>query len=208
MPCFAPTATPRPVHPRTCGEHMLTTATARTTNGSSPHVRGTFQLLLYDYLVMRFIPARAGNMRIVRVDRKLSSVHPRTCGEHPSAVCYDGQYFGSSPHVRGTSAPARWGGVALRFIPARAGNIDALEGFVFAKPVHPRTCGEHPGQPRGQAHVNGSSPHVRGTYHSASSSDRGGRFIPARAGNILPLLPRNHGTISMVNNLPNKTRQT
>ena len=51
-----------PVHPRTCGEHFAFHAHGTAELGSSPHVRGTCHLALYNGKIKRFIPARAGNI--------------------------------------------------------------------------------------------------------------------------------------------------
>jgi len=50
-----------PVHPRTCGERDRDAFAESSWAGSSPHVRGTPQLLQIRQLITRFIPARAGN---------------------------------------------------------------------------------------------------------------------------------------------------
>ena len=53
---------PRPVHPRPCGEHSSSIATELPVDGSSPPVRGTFLYQLLCWADVRFIPARAGNI--------------------------------------------------------------------------------------------------------------------------------------------------
>ena len=111
-------------------------------------------------------------------------VHPRTCGEHTSRSPRPVPVSGSSPHVRGTFISRCNSCPYPRFIPARAGNIlPGLSGQI-RKTVHPRTCGEHLHLPQFKTTFNGSSPHVRGTFHSDLHHDRHCRFIPARAGNI------------------------
>ncbi len=49
------------VHPRVCGEQRLLLAAAVVAGGSSPRVRGTVYLVFYLVLLIRFIPACAGN---------------------------------------------------------------------------------------------------------------------------------------------------
>ena len=70
------------VHPRVCGEHHRTHIRRTDNGGSSPRVRGTRQPALRLALVPRFIPACAGNTAKNASPGKISSVHPRVCGEH------------------------------------------------------------------------------------------------------------------------------
>ena len=49
------------VHPRGCGERSCSTEVIQASLGSSPRVRGTRMLLSLRSLVLRFIPAGAGN---------------------------------------------------------------------------------------------------------------------------------------------------
>ena len=72
-----------------------------------------------------------------------------------------------------------------RFIPAFAGNIYVAAGAAGAFTVHPRICGEHPFKCFRASTVNGSSPHLRGTYILPSLQLIKFRFIPAFAGNML-----------------------
>ncbi len=75
----------------------------------------------------------------------------------------------------------------LRFIPACAGNTDNGETGDHAESVHPRVCGEHAFGMQWWMRVNGSSPRVRGTLIGSQISNLVFRFIPACAGNTLPL---------------------
>ena len=75
--------------------------------------------------IVRFIPARAGNTRVV-------------------ALLLAGNY-GSSPHARGTHLVRRYDDRKWRFIPARAGNTGLSVSLVGPGAVHPRTRGEHRG---------------------------------------------------------------
>ncbi len=106
------------------------------------------------------------------------------CGERDDVLRSWRTIDGSSPHVRGTLRRLDLQADEVRFIPACAGNVlpDGLPRKFF--PVHPRMCGERfldlpfdPGR-------NGSSPHVRGTWIIAVSTNRWWRFIPACAGNV------------------------
>ena len=112
--------------------------------------------------------------------------------------------------MRGTLCAQQHRQDDVRFIPARAGNADeqsATPSFIPARagnarrahcrtqcpPVHPRACGER-GDEAAQADlVDGSSPRVRGTPQEITEQRDGGRFIPARAGNEIVKVYRDHG---------------
>ncbi len=115
---------PWPVHPRVCGERSKAWILAKTRSGSSPRVRGTLCNQLLKNVSDRFIPACAGNAAMSLSNWRLAPVHPRVCGERGRAtidIVIDG---GSSPRVRGTQPTTTWSPVAIRFIPACAGNAN------------------------------------------------------------------------------------
>ena len=70
------------VHPRVCGEHLGRLSRPAPTFGSSPRVRGTYKSTVRPCLILRFIPACAGNISSGSRRRDELSVHPRVCGEH------------------------------------------------------------------------------------------------------------------------------
>ena len=131
-----------------------------------PRMRGEHDSLEYSSRVeMRFIPACAGNTAHAagRVSRA----------------------SGSSPHARGTPFWAPGPHRQVWFIPACAGNTcrGLVAGMVSS--VHPRMRGEHASVANLWTCPAGSSPHARGTRRPQSCLLRGGRFIPACAGNTL-----------------------
>ena len=112
-----------PVHPRERGERR--------------HQR------VLDEVLIRFIPASAGNASHAINMHVVMAVHPRERGERAFRAWLDAQYYGSSPRARGTRPPPiatrrgasvhprergeRFGNrvdieLATRFIPASAGN--------------------------------------------------------------------------------------
>ena len=198
-PIAAPT-----VHPRVCGEHHYRTLTALSQNGSSPRVRGTHHVEAHDEVLVRFIPACAGNTPVPGLSGAPVSVHPRVCGEHISSDATIRSAIGSSPRVRGTLRAIAPRQPAPRFIPACAGNTGGRPVGCRAESVHPRVCGEHAvsswrffdssgssPRVRGTHEIaltilmlfGGSSPRVRGTRRAAPPASPPGRFIPACAGN-------------------------
>ena len=128
----------RAVHPRMRGEHEFTTLLSAPVH---PRMRGEHSSGQSTHHSRRFIPACAGNTRLLR-SAVAFAVHPRMRGEHGSPIQRDAVQHGSSPHARGTLA-GRCQQAQARFIPARAGNT--LE---TPSAIHCAT---------------GSSPHARGT---------------------------------------------
>ena len=135
--------------------------------GSSPRLRGTLSFFLPFPIRLRFIPAPAGNTFLGALSRGNFPVHPRACGEH----CFR----------RYQISPKR------RFIPAPAGNTQTYLRRLSCCAVHPRACGEHDSDPGRERFENGSSPRLRGTLSLSWLDLRLFRFIPAPAGNTLPL---------------------
>ena len=91
-----------PVHPRVCGEQILTSVDCDAVYGSSPRVRGTDLLGNGCEPYTRFIPACAGNRKKSRARRSTTTVHPRVCGEQIPRKYTQRRDDGSSPRVRGT----------------------------------------------------------------------------------------------------------
>ena len=69
-------------HPRSRGEHVVVLAEHHAAVGSSPLARGTLCLMLNMMILMRLIPARAGNINVERTPGKVKPAHPRSRGEH------------------------------------------------------------------------------------------------------------------------------
>ena len=163
----APPRTPTrcTVHPRSRGEHQAYALWDMCTGGSSPLTRGTPELQRNAELVLRFIPAHAGNTAGSVCWMTTSPVHPRSRGEHATFSVGGVDYTGSSPLTRGT----------LR---------STCQGSAPST-VHPRSRGEHVRARRHADPGDGSSPLTRGTPDSSALRKAGFRFIPAHAGNTL-----------------------
>ena len=171
------------VHPRSRGEHSPAATTGPARLGSSPLARGTHGGHMAHRLPPRFIPARAGNTARRTAPSLVSTVHPRSRGEHTSEIRRRIQAAGSSPLARGTRssrspAPPPW-----RFIPARAGNTRPGSTPPASRTVHPRSRGEHASGRYRRPALSGSSPLARGTPEPARQGASRSWFIPARAGN-------------------------
>ena len=108
-------------------------------------------------------------------------------GEH--TICESSTYAtpGSSPHARGTPnsdiVTLRTAGI----IPACAGNTNRHSALTLPTRDHPRMRGEHLHAGVDNDGKPGSSPHARGTPHSACKFDQPDGIIPACAGNTTGL---------------------
>ena len=69
-------------HPRRCGEHAADALSMPTCTGSSPQVRGTWNIRHDHEPGPRLIPAGAGNIMAPCRTARHSGAHPRRCGEH------------------------------------------------------------------------------------------------------------------------------
>ena len=196
------------VHPRSRGEHDEQLRIVRVVHGSSPLARGTHVVPAGAAPLVRFIPARAGNTVWSARRFRWTSVHPRSRGEHQIPKFKRLTRTGSSPLARGTPVLLPLRPLVGRFIPARAGNTHVLGIEGDAKPVHPRSRGEHRAVARVGRSGAGSSPLARGTQANGARRPVPGRFIPARAGNTkgsatpssrAPVHPRSRGEHSSWN---------
>ena len=118
-------------------------------------------------MMIRFIPAGAGNTTATSSPATGCSVHPRWRGEHVIMTNQGVATGGSSPLARGTRG-SRW-------------------GCSWVASVHPRWRGEHASDTVKGRRQLGSSPLARGTRGEQVVTQVGHRFIPAGAGNTLPL---------------------
>ena len=134
-------------------------------------------------MIIRFIPAGAGNTPSPGAVAGAIPVHPRWRGEHLTSSWSRPLRTGSSPLARGTHDPGDVETETVRFIPAGAGNTLARAYALIKETVHPRWRGEHIGQYQAIERADGSSPLARGTPLASEVDDGAGRFIPAGAGN-------------------------
>ncbi len=180
---LAPSPLSGPVHPRGCGERVLSGDTLNLASGSSPRVRGTLARSDGRAAPRRFIPAGAGNAAMSAPRCAPTPVHPRGCGEREEAGDAITGGAGSSPRVRGTHSKHGRPEGRPRFIPAGAGNASNSPGARRPSAVHPRGCGERRSPGMADHPIIGSSPRVRGTPARQVRAAQHGRFIPAGAGN-------------------------
>ena len=110
-------------HPRVCGEHNNCGCGNFPEPGSSPRMRGTSVFVKPKELVLRIIPAYAGNMYEPDTDNMLLRDHPRVCGEHGLVPPGIWKHEGSSPRMRGTLPLHIRCLPLIGIIPAYAGNM-------------------------------------------------------------------------------------
>ena len=89
-------------HPRMRGEHIEYRLEGASSQGSSPHARGTLYSPHMAGDVKGIIPACAGNTRYLELTLFENGDHPRMRGEHSDTKADNSSMTGSSPHARGT----------------------------------------------------------------------------------------------------------
>ena len=92
----------RRAHPRSRGEHTLTSKPTENWMGSSPLTRGTRDDLLTNVTAHGLIPAHAGNTGSTSRGLPWWRAHPRSRGEHARGLKGGLGGWGSSPLTRGT----------------------------------------------------------------------------------------------------------
>ena len=111
------------VYPRVCGgpERMAVRGTCLTEMGLSPRVRGNPGARDSHHEGARSIPACAGEPKIGWVKHILHAVYPRVCGGTKATTAPSLAAGGLSPRVRGNRLARASSTIALRSIPACAG---------------------------------------------------------------------------------------
>ena len=130
----------------------------------------------------RIIPARAGQTLQSLPAPSACADHPRACGANLAVHAGANVKAGSSPRVRGKPCGDGDGGVALRIIPARAGQTLRRGQWHRHDADHPRACGANLVPFSLRLWWFGSSPRVRGKLDDVRLDDAANRIIPARAG--------------------------
>ncbi|ENZ85714.1 hypothetical protein D088_940107 [Salmonella enterica subsp. houtenae serovar 16:z4,z32:-- str. RKS3027] len=90
----------------------------------------------------RFIPAGAGNSLTNQTPSSRIAVYPRWRGELALAAVIALFNSGLSPLARGTQKSRKRLATCDRFIPAGAGNSDAVANGIWRRTVYPRWRGE------------------------------------------------------------------
>ena len=170
-------------HPRMRGEHWQLFVAEPVDQGSSPHARGTLEVVVIRGDEVGIIPACAGNTGMALTMPGCLRDHPRMRGEHGEDPHEFRLAEGSSPHARGTLAFRVQLDKRLGIIPACAGNTRRIGVRSSNTWDHPRMRGEHEIDGHVVCRHMGSSPHARGTRPRSDCPAVRAGIIPACAGN-------------------------
>ena len=136
-------------------------------------------------VLIKIIPAYAGNTTAAVKPDTCNRDHPRVCGEHSVVYARVAVVWGSSPRMRGTlhvgDAIPDLDGI----IPAYAGNTSLAQSYWRVRRDHPRVCGEHARRAIEAKEARGSSPRMRGTHSPLVRRVPVEGIIPAYAGNTV-----------------------
>ena len=128
------------------------------------------------------IPARAGTT-CYRPRRSLACrAHPRSRGDHVSALPEPRTQPGSSPLARGPPSSVIVSPTSNGLIPARAGTTLCRLSVRHSRRAHPRSRGDHSSETQNRLVGLGSSPLARGPHLSQWEDEHVFGLIPARAG--------------------------
>ena len=169
-------------HPRSRGEHRITSGEPDSHEGSSPLTRGALHPIRLSDPGERLIPAHAGSTFSSAPGGGLKRAHPRSRGEHAIRGLEASSAAGSSPLTRGAPRPVGVGGRVAGLIPAHAGSTRPLLRRQAHQPAHPRSRGEHAVGPFFRFGFAGSSPLTRGAPRQTGGMEKPLRLIPAHAG--------------------------
>ena len=150
------------VYPRLRGGSPPDSVFLSTCTGLSPPTRGIRQNAFCWRIRSGSIPAYAGDPSVISAPPVMLMVYPRLRGGSPVLRLLSGQSHGLSPPTRGIPLRLRRERLALRSIPAYAGD--------------PRQ------KANGRRYGKGLSPPTRGIPHGYSQRIRYHRSIPAYAG--------------------------
>ena len=185
----APPASPHPVYPRTGGGNGGIGLLYLALNGLSPHGRGKQRQPPIIQLILRSIPARAGETVPGGFGQLEHGVYPRTGGGNGVSGQRGTHVEGLSPHGRGKREIFPFPCRSLGSIPARAGETKASTALDLRFEVYPRTGGGNRGRCQTPATGCGLSPHGRGKLRRLGGEPVKAGSIPARAGETRLELP-------------------
>ena len=145
-----------------CGGTVLPVQSDTEHEGLSPRVRGNPPTIAIPKVIVRSIPACAGEPEDCLGISHRQRVYPRVCGGTPSVEVAALHTSGLSPRVRGNLPPIPLRSGLVGSIPACAGEPVTNEGWQTTVRVYPRVCGGT--APRHDLHGagRGLSPRVRG----------------------------------------------
>ena len=133
--------TPRTVYPRVCGGTVRQRIDGLVIEGLSPRVRGNQMAVVVDEVVLRSIPACAGEPGVTYCEPCCGLVYPRVCGGTLPTTRLFPPSEGLSPRVRGNHRQHGLPTTRLWSIPACAGEPGVETAVGRRRRVYPRVCG-------------------------------------------------------------------
>ena len=170
------------VYPRACGGTFGEPERIRYTRGLSPRLRGNRDPVLPVEIVVRSIPAPAGEPEAVGQTSVPRAVYPRACGGTGNLATLALGLLGLSPRLRGNPLPHPASSDRQRSIPAPAGEPSSSRTRSDSGKVYPRACGGTGVAQRTTCPILGLSPRLRGNPFRLRKSAILRRSIPAPAG--------------------------
>ena len=169
-------------HPRACGANGVDALWDKLKDGSSPRMRGKPVRCVVDIVVLRIIPAHAGQTPCDERERRSRTDHPRACGANSLTHHFFFYATGSSPRMRGKHVRDRHRPPGPRIIPAHAGQTQPIPWPRPPPSDHPRACGANSPVRSVVCATVGSSPRMRGKRSGNRPTIHLLRIIPAHAG--------------------------
>ena len=169
-------------HPRSRGENLACSTSARGAKGSSPLTRGKPPPRCRHRGRRRLIPAHAGKTAQCGGSGGDGGAHPRSRGENLSQSGSCRRSWGSSPLTRGKPAAGEDRRRSTGLIPAHAGKTRKSMPYAGVVQAHPRSRGENTVAALALHGNAGSSPLTRGKQIAILDGSDGLGLIPAHAG--------------------------
>ena len=174
-----------PDHPRGCGENLFLDLPVSALTGSPPRMRGKQPVWKAASGRGRITPADAGKTLMRGCKRRLTTDHPRGCGENFADSAVMRSSDGSPPRMRGKRREERIRPAVTRITPADAGKTFCLRARKVKNTDHPRGCGENVMvMPKGKENC-GSPPRMRGKRMLIQRGHESVRITPADAGKTI-----------------------
>ena len=170
------------VYPRVCGGTERAGARRIIDRGLSPRMRGNPSRAAGSPVMLRSIPAYAGEPLLLFGIVDDGVVYPRVCGGTTTTVRAPTAADGLSPRMRGNRLAARISVCRGRSIPAYAGEPHAGTQYNRAHWVYPRVCGGTKMVVSATPQPGGLSPRMRGNQICSDADCWCARSIPAYAG--------------------------
>ena len=150
--------------------------------GSPPRMRGKPFSLKYPVLSIRITPADAGKTLMRGCKRRLTTDHPRGCGENTPTLARLAGKRGSPPRMRGKLVYPNTRDKHMGITPADAGKTARSCARACGSQDHPRGCGENRQVLSGAGLRRGSPPRMRGKHRTAKGVYNMVGITPADAG--------------------------